>query len=151
MHLSRLADLGVGVGVHNFAYYGSIGGGAPFRDIVDAGVTAGAGSDGRAVGPLDPWQGIHYMITGRTISGSLVNDGQQITRLEALRMYTMGSAWTALEEHQLGSIEVGKLADLVVLDADFLNVPDDELDDISAALTLVGGVVVYDDNSLSTR
>ncbi len=91
------------------------------------------------------------MITGRTISGALVNDGQQITRLEALRMYTMGSAWTALEEDQLGSIEVGKLADLVVLDADFLNVPDDEIDDIAAALTLVGGAVVYDDNSLSAR
>ena len=149
--LSRLADLGVGVGVHNFAYYGSFGTGAPFRDIIDAGVTAGAGSDGRAIGPLDPWQGIHHMITGRTISGSLVNDGQQITRLEALRMYTMGSTWTAVEEDQLGSIEIGKLADLVVLDADFLNVPNDEIDAISAALTLVGGVVVYDDNSLSWR
>ncbi len=149
--LSRLADLGVGVGVHNFAYYGSLGAGAPFRDIIDAGVTAGAGSDGRAVGPLNPWQGIHYMVTGRTISGSLVNNGQQITRLEALRLYTMGSAWTALEEGQLGSIEVGKLADLVVLDADFLNVPEDEIDDIAAALTLVGGVVVYDDHSLSAR
>ena len=148
-NLARLADLGVGVGVHNFAYYGSFGAGAPFRDIIDAGVTAGAGSDGRAIGPLDPWQGIHYMVTGETISGSLVNDGQQISRLEALRLYTMGSAWTALEEDQLGSIEVDKLADLVVLDADFLNVADDELDDISAALTLVGGVVVYNDNSLS--
>ncbi len=146
--LSRLADLGVGVGVHNFAYYGSFGGGAPFRDIIDAGVTAGAGSDGRAVGPLNPWQGIHYMVTGRTIAGSLVNDGQQITRLEALRLYTMGSAWTALEDDELGSIEVGKLADLVVLDADFLNVPDDEIDDIAAVLTIVGGVVVYDDGSL---
>ena len=148
-NLARLADLGVGVGVHNFAYYGSFGAGAPFRDIIDAGVTAGAGSDGRAIGPLDPWQGIHYMVTGETISGSLVNDGQQISRLEALRLYTMGSAWTALEDDQLGSIEVDKLDDLVVLDADFLNVADDELDDISAALTLVGGVVVYNDNSLS--
>jgi len=148
-HLERLADLGVGVGVHNFAYYGSFGGGAPFRDIIDAGVTAGAGSDGRAIGPLDPWQGIHFMVTGRTISGSLVNDGQQITRLEALRLYTMGSAWTALEEHQLGSIEVGKLADLVILNAEFLKVPEDEIDDIAAVLTFVGGMVVYDDGSLS--
>ena len=79
----------------------------------------------------------------------LINDGQQISRLEALRLYTMGSAWTALEEDQLGSIEVDKLADLVVLDADFLNVPDDELDDISATLTLVGGIVVYNDHSLT--
>ncbi len=148
-HLARLAELGAGVGVHNFAYYGSFGGGAPFRDIIDAGVTAGAGSDGRAIGPLDPWQGIHYMVTGRTISGSLVNDGQQITRLEALRLYTMGSAWSALEEDLLGSVEVGKLADLVILNADFLNVPEDEIDDIAAAMTFVGGVVVYDDRSLS--
>ena len=147
--LSRLADMGVGVGVHNFAYYGSFGGGAPFRDIIDAGVTAGGGSDGRAIGPVDPWQGIHFMVTGLDLSGSLVNDGQQITRLEALRMYTMGSAWTALEEDELGSIEVGKLADLVVLDADFLEVGDDEIDDIAAVLTLVGGEVVYDDSSLS--
>ncbi|MCZ6544083.1 MAG: amidohydrolase family protein, partial [Chloroflexi bacterium] len=147
--LSRLAQLGVGVGVHNFAYYGSFGGGAPFRDIIDAGVTAGAGSDGRAIGPLDPWQGIHYMVTGRTIAGSLVNDGQQITRLEALRLYTMGSAWTALEEDQLGSIEVGKFADLVILNADFLTLPEDEIDDIAAAMTFVGGVLVYDDGTLS--
>ena len=147
-HLSRLANMGVGVGVHNFAYYGSFGTGAPFRDIIAAGVTAGAGSDGRAVGPLNPWQGIHHMVTGETISGSLVNDGQQITRLEALRMYTMGSAWTALEEDRLGSIEIGKLADLVVLDADFLAVPDDEIDDIAAPLTFVGGLVVDDDGSL---
>ena len=135
--------------MHNFAYYGSFGGGAPFRDIIDAGVTAGAGSDGRAIGPLDPWQGIHYMVTGRTIASSLVNDGQQITRLEALRLYTMGSAWTALEEDQLGSIEVGKLADLVILNADFLTLPEDEIDDIAAVLTFVGGVLVYDDGTLS--
>ena len=89
------------------------------------------------------------MVTGRTISGSLVNDGQQITRLEALRLYTMGSAWTALEEDRLGSIEVGKFADLVILNADFLTLPEDEIDDIAAAMTFVGGVLVYDDGTLS--
>jgi hypothetical protein len=91
------------------------------------------------------------MVTGRAISGFVVNEGQQITRLQALRLYTMGSAWTALEEDQLGSIEVGKLADLVILDADFLHVAEDQIDDIAAVLTLVGGIVVYDGGRSASR
>ena len=75
----------------------------------------------------------------------MVNDGQQITRMEALRLYTMGSAYQSFDEDTLGSIEVGKLADLVVLDADYLEVPDEALRQIASVLTIVGGRVVHAD------
>ena len=141
--LARVEAIGAGVGVQSFAYYGSFGTGPPYRSIIEQGVTAGAGSDGRAISPLNPWAGIYYMVTGRTVNGALVNDGQQVSRLEALRFYTMGTAWIAREETELGSIEVGKLADIVVLDRDFLTVPEDELRDVRATMTFLGGDVVF--------
>jgi hypothetical protein len=85
------------------------------------------------------------MVTGKNAAGETVNEGQQITRLEALRLYTMGSAYQSFDESTLGSIEAGKLADLVVLDADYLDVPDEALRGIASVLTIVGGRVVHAD------
>ncbi len=89
-------------------------GAAPLRDIVDSGIHAGASSDSSNVSPLNPWLNIYFMVTGKNAAGELVNDGQQINRLEALRLYTVGSSWFSFEEDELGSIEAGKLADLVL-------------------------------------
>ena len=85
------------------------------------------------------------MVAGKYVTGEMVNDGQQINRLEAMRLYTMGSAWFSSEEDELGSIEVGKLADLVVLNNDYLSVSEEEIKGISSVLTIVGGNVVYAD------
>jgi predicted amidohydrolase YtcJ len=70
-------------------------------------------------------------------------DGQQISRLEALRMYTIGSAWLSFDDDRLGSIEPGKLADLVVLSDDPLKASDDELRKIRSVLTLQAGKIVH--------
>ena len=86
------------------------------------------------------------MVTGRNAAGQLVNDGQQITRLEALRLYTTGSAWVSFDDRELGSLEVGKLADLVVLSDDYLSVPPEEIRTLSSVLTTVDGRVVHADD-----
>jgi predicted amidohydrolase YtcJ len=143
--LKALIDLGVGVLPHGSArYLGTIpNAGPPFRRIVDSGVIAGAGTDATNVAPLDPWLGLFYMTTGRNLAGQLINDGQQVSRIEALRMYTTGAAYYTFDDRDLGSFEVGKYADLAVLNEDYLTVPDDRIRRIESVLTMVGGTVVH--------
>ena len=83
------------------------------------------------------------MVTGRNNAGTVTNAGQQITRLEALRMYTRGSAYLTGDDEDLGSIEEGKLADLVVLNDNYLKVPDERIKKLASDLTFVGGRVVH--------
>lgn len=137
-----LKAVGAGVTVQDFSYTGS-GRGAPFRMIVDTGIAVGAGTDSTNVAPLNPWLGIFYMTTGRNLAGILTNDGQQISRLEALRLNTVGSAWFSEEENDLGSFEVGKKCDLAVLTDDYLKVSDEKLRKMTSLLTLQGGRVVH--------
>jgi predicted amidohydrolase YtcJ len=87
---------------------------------------------------------IYYMVTGKNAAGKLVNAGQQITREEAIRLYTVANGWFLKEEDKLGSIEEGKLGDVVVLSDDYFNealVPDVRI--IHSVLTVVDGKVVY--------
>ncbi len=146
--LGRLDAMGAGVAVQMHWYHGSspLGEvGPPYRRILDSGVPMGAGSD---AGTYVPWVWIYHMTTGNTSSGEPILADQKITRMEALRISTLGSAWFALEEEALGSIEEGKLADLVVLSDDYLTVPDEDLRSLTSVLTLIGGEVVYSDGSL---
>jgi predicted amidohydrolase YtcJ len=83
------------------------------------------------------------MTTGRNAAGTLTNDGQQISRLEALRLYTEGAAWFAFDDHHLGSFSEGKYADLAVLSEDYLTVTDQRIRKIESVLTLVGGKIVH--------
>jgi hypothetical protein len=143
--LKALMALGVGVLPHGAArYLGTTpNAGPPFRRIVDSGMIAGAGSDATNVAPLDPWLGLFYMTTGRNLAGDLINDGQQVTRVEALRMYTAGTAYYTFDDQDLGLFDVGKHADLAVLNEDYFTVPDDRIRRIESVLTFVGGVVVH--------
>ncbi|HEX9274506.1 MAG TPA: amidohydrolase family protein, partial [Candidatus Binatia bacterium] len=85
-----------------------------------------------------------WLITGKTVAGAPIRDPKQnVTRAEALRMYTMGSAWFTFAEKRKGSIEAGKLADLAVLNTDYLTVPEDQIRSIESVLTMVGGRVVH--------
>lgn len=148
--LERLKALGAGVATQIHYYHGnfSMGDlGPPYRTILDSGINMSAGSDATA---LSPWIWIYHMTTGKTSYGDPILAHESITRMEALRATTMGTAWDALEEDNLGSIEPGKLADVVVLSADYLTVPDEELRDLKSTLTLIGGKIVYSDGSLVT-
>jgi predicted amidohydrolase YtcJ len=146
--LNRLKAIGAGVEPHSWSYMnGRKGAGPPFRMILDNGIHAGGGSDAVAVTALDPWLMIYYMVTGKNSGGELINDGQQITRIEALRLYTANNPWFFHEEDKLGSIEKGKLGDLAVLSADYTDparVSDEDIRRIKSVLTVVGGKIVYD-------
>jgi predicted amidohydrolase YtcJ len=117
--LMALKELGAGASAQTWTYL-SAGGGPPFRRIVDSGIPAGVGTDSTNVSALDPWLSLFYMTTGRNLAGMLTNDTQQISRLEALRLYTEGAAWFSFDDRLTGSFVEGKYADLAVLSDDYL-------------------------------
>jgi predicted amidohydrolase YtcJ len=140
--LKTLQELGAGASAQTWTYLGT-GGGPPFRRIVDSGIPAGVGTDSTNVSALDPWSSLFYMTTGRNVAGTLTNDGQQISRIEALRLYTEGAAWFSFDDDQVGSFKEGKYADLAVLSDDYLTVPEQRIRKIDSVMTLVGGRIVH--------
>jgi predicted amidohydrolase YtcJ len=145
--IDRLKAVGAGIAVHPFSYLNAAGGGPPLRMILDSGIHVGAGSDSAQISTLDPWLMIYYMVTGKNASGTLVNTGQQITRMEALRLYSAENGWFFHEEDKLGSIEPGKFGDVVVLSGDYFDpkkVSDEGIKQLKSVLTVVDGRVVYD-------
>jgi hypothetical protein len=125
-----------------------MGGGPPLRTIVDSGIHVGAGSDSAQISTLDPWLMIYYMVTGKNAAGVLVNGGQQLTRIEAIRLYTVENGWFFHEEDKLGSIEPGKLGDIVVLSDDYFDsakVSDEGIKKLKSVLTIVDGKIVYNE------
>lgn len=145
--IQRLLAIGVSVRVqdHDYLRNGSVGWnpGPPFRTLLESGIRMGAGTDSGVVGPLNPWLSLYYMVTGKHAGGEVIIPGEQIGRMDALRLYTASNAWFMGEEDQLGSLEVGKLADLVILDQPFLDIDDEAIKSISPLLTLVNGKVVH--------
>ena len=122
----------------------------PLRSLWQAGLTVAGGSDHMvgldartAINPFDPFFGMWMAITRRTADGSVLGPDQTVTREQALRMWTTNGAWLTFEEKQKGSIEPGKLADFVVISKDILACPVDEIKDIDALLTVVGGQPTY--------
>jgi predicted amidohydrolase YtcJ len=122
--------------------------GPPFRTIVDHGVQVGIHGDGVHIAPLNPWLHIYYAVTGVNSFGAPVNAGQQLTRQEALRLFTRDNSWFLRMEDRVGSIETGKLADLVVLDRDYFAVPDTQIKQVRSMMTIVGGRIVHDTGGL---
>jgi predicted amidohydrolase YtcJ len=149
-NLETAKRLNVGMAVHPYEYLSNAatpGAGPPLRTILASGVHVGAGSDSAQISTLNPWNMIYYMVTGNNAGGHLVNDGQQISREQAIRLYTAENGWFFNEEDRLGSIEPGKLGDLVVLSDDYFDpkrVPDSELRKLHSVLTVVDGKVIYD-------
>ena len=87
-------------------------------------------------------------MTGRNALGDLINAGQTLERNEGMRLYTANNGWFLNAEDKLGTIEEGKLGDLVVVSADYFDqraVADKNIKDLRSVLTVVGGKVVYDD------
>ena len=115
----------------------------PFRRIQDSGIHWGLGSDATAVTTSNPFYTLSFAVTGRMIGGRAVNR-QTITREEALIAHTRSNAIFLFQEGNLGSLAPGKYADLLVLDRDYLSVPDSEIKDIRPLVTMVGGKVVHD-------
>src|SRR5262249_1060583 len=141
-----LVEMGVGVTGEAWQYTSEpepVPMGPPWRMLLDSGIHIGAGSDGTGTAGFNPWLTGYYMTTGRINSGALANPGQTTWRVEALKIERKGSAWHSFDDDKLGTIEVGKLADLAVLSDDPLTVSDDKLRHITSTLTLQAGKIVH--------
>ena len=145
--LNRLKALGCGVEMGAFRWVTSsdpkVVAGPAFRTIADHGIQAGIHGDGVHIAPLNPWLHIYYATTGVNSFGDQVNPGQQLTRTEALRLFTRSNSWFLRMEEKIGSIEPAKLADLAVLDRDYFAVPDIQIKQIRSVLTIVSGKIVH--------
>jgi predicted amidohydrolase YtcJ len=116
----------------------------PLRTLVDSSIPLGAGTDAFQSANYSPMLALWWMITGKTVAGTeLRSPSQRLTRADALRLYTTGGAWLTYQEGRKGSIEPGKFADLVVLNADYLTVPEDQIRTLESLLTMVGGRIVH--------
>ncbi len=116
----------------------------PIRRMLALGVPVGAGTDGTRVASYNPFVSLYWLVSGKTVGGTaLYPESSRLDRAEALRRYTVGSAWFTSEEDKKGSIEIGKLADLALLSADYFSVPEEQIKGIESLLTIVGGKVVY--------
>jgi predicted amidohydrolase YtcJ len=123
----------------------------PLRSLLDAGVVVVGGSDHMirldardALNPYHPFLGMWMAVTRKTAGGRVLNPEQRIGRQEALRMWTINGAYGTFEEQLKGSIQPGKLADLVVISKDYLTCPEDEIAEIEALMTVVGGKIVFE-------
>jgi hypothetical protein len=154
-NIERVRALGGGIAVQNrlsFSgefYLGRYGRQAaldaqPLRQLLDAGIPLGAGTDATRPASYNPWLSLHWMITGRTVGGTQITTTEsRLSRIEALRLYTTGSAWFSGEETVKGTIVPDQYADFAVLSADYLSVPEDQIPRIESVLTVTGGDVVY--------
>jgi predicted amidohydrolase YtcJ len=116
----------------------------PIKTALRLGVKVGAGTDAHRVASYNPFVALRWMLDGKTVGGTALRGPEETpTREEALRMYTLGSAWFAHDEDRRGSLVVGKLADLAVLSKDYMKVPVAEIGRIESLLTMVGGRIVY--------
>ena len=118
----------------------------PLATIQASGIMWGFGSDGSAANQYMPFITLNYAVTGKMASGLKVMR-QTISREDALIAYTRRNAFFVFQEDNLGAIQPGKLADLVVLDRDYLTIPADQIKDIKPVLTMVDGRIVYDVNA----
>lgn len=153
--IERTRALGGGVAIqHRMAYqgeyfvrrYGREAARAcpPVTRLLAAGVPVGAGTDGTRVASYHPWTCLHWLTTGRTVGGTQVTaEDALLTREQALRLYTEGSAWFSGETGRKGRIAIGQLADLAVLSDDYFSCPDEQVRRIESVLTVCDGAIVY--------
>lgn len=117
-----------------------------FRTLLDTGAALAFGSDW-TVAPLNPMEGLKAAVTRQTLDGKNLNGWvpeQKISLEEAVRAYTVGSAYAEFQEKAKGSLTPGKLADLVILDRDIFKIDPTELDKVKVAMTVVDGKLVWE-------
>ena len=114
------------------------------RMLVDSGIPLAMTTDGLRAATFNPWVGIGWMVTGKSVSGSqALADDNRLSRTEALELFTKGGAWFMDAEAELGAIAPGNLADFAILDRDYFAVPEDEIASISSVLTVMDGRIVF--------
>ena len=153
--LRRMKALGVGWTMQDAMYFGGeqfvkqAGPEAarrtpPVETARKMGVVVGAGTDAHRVASYNPFTALQWLLDSKTVSGVVMRGPEEIpSRLDALRFYTLGSAWFSFDEDARGSLEVGKLADLAVLSDDYMTIPIEKIGALESVLTMLGGKIVY--------
>jgi hypothetical protein len=154
-NIARLKAMGAGVAVQDrMAFAGEIfaerygkeaaAAAPPLRKLVDAGIPLGGGTDATRVSSHNPWLSLYWMVSGKTLGGTqLMSAENRLTREEALKLFTIGSAWFSGEENVKGKIAVGQYADFAILSADYFSIDEEQIRGIESVLTVTGGDIVY--------
>ena len=154
-NLERIQALGGGIAIqHRMAYQGEyfvrrygnaeVQAKPPIRKMLQMGLPVGGGTDGTRVASYHPWTCLWWLVTGKSVGGLSINAPEnRLSREEALRLWTTGSAWFSHEDERKGQLSPGCFADLAVLSEDYFSIADDEIRSLESVLTLLGGKVVH--------
>ncbi|HLQ79045.1 MAG TPA: amidohydrolase [Terriglobia bacterium] len=144
--LARMKALGMGWTVQDMLYFSD----DPSRSLPPVmtakklGVPVGAGTDAHRIASYNPFTSIQWLLDGKSAGGTTMRRVDEVPgREDALRFYTIGSAWFTHDEDKRGSLEPGKLADLAVLSKDYMTAPVDQIGSMESLLTMLGGRIVY--------
>jgi predicted amidohydrolase YtcJ len=154
-NIERIKALGGGIAIqHRMAFQGeyfverygaeAAESAPPIRRMLEMGVPVGAGTDATRVASYNPFVSLYWLVTGKTVGGTpLYSAASRLDRTEALRLWTVGSAWFSGEDSKKGTIAPGQLADLAVLSGDYFTVPEEQIKGLESVLTIVGGQPVH--------
>jgi predicted amidohydrolase YtcJ len=154
-NIDRIRALGGGIAVqHRMAYQGEIfinrygkaqaEHSPPIKRMVAAGVPVGAGTDATRVASYNPFVSLYWLISGKTVGGTqMYPSANRFERMEALRLWTVGSSWFSSDDGKKGALVPGQLADCAVLSADYFSISEEEIKGLESVLTIVGGKPVY--------
>jgi predicted amidohydrolase YtcJ len=154
-NIERIRAMGGGIAIqHRMAYQGeyfleryglaATQNAPPVQQMLAAGVPVGMGTDATRVASYNPWVGLHWLVSGRTVGGTQIKPPALcLDRETALRLYTEGSAWFSSEDAVKGRLQAGYWADFSALSDDYFSVPEAQIADLQSVLTVVGGKVVH--------
>ncbi len=154
-NLERVQALGGGIAIqHRMAFQGeyfldrygaqATAQSPPIKRMLEMGIPVGVGTDATRVASHNPFVSLYWLIAGKTVGGTtLYPEENRLSRMEALRLYTVGSSWFSREEGTKGALVPGQLADLAVLSADYFSIPEEQIKRLESVLTMTGGTVVY--------
>ena len=121
----------------------------PVGDLLRAGLPLAAGTDATRASSYNPWLALWWLISGRSLGGTRIRSAEHLmSREQALRAYTVGSAWLSFEEEDRGVLVPGARADFAVLDRDYFTVPEADIPSLTSVLTVVGGTWVHSTGDL---
>jgi hypothetical protein len=154
-NIERVKALGGGIAIqHRMAYQGeyflnrygidATSHTPPIKKMMAMDVPLSGGTDATRVASYNPWVGLYWLVTGKTVGGTTIYpEANRLDRMDALRLYTTAAAWFDHQEGNKGSIVPGQLADLAVLSEDYFSVPEDRIKHLESVLTIVDGKPVY--------
>jgi predicted amidohydrolase YtcJ len=161
-NIERVRALGGGIAIqHRMAYQGeyfihqygeeAVKRTPPIRHMLSAGLPVGAGTDATRVASFNPFVSLYWMVSGKTVGGTtMYSSDNTLDRMEALRRYTVGSAWFSNEEERKGALVPGQFADFAVLSEDYFTIDENRIKYLSSNMTVVGGKVVHADDEFVT-